>query len=187
MAFSHAQFHRNSVNYYHDLRWLRTILLCKNCAGKPAYGHTQIWPNNCCQWRESRLHTIYRVYFLSNCKDIDYPENCPKTTSVFAQEEKLNENGRHPGISHAALAWLVGITPDGVKYHLLCLTHVVVILHDGPAAFRQSLLLEKKGYRAKRSGRKRRPTSCETFCENTTDPSWKLQSGSNAIASCSVV
>lgn len=59
---------------------------------------------------------------MSNCKDIDYPENCPKTTSVFAQEEKLNENGRHPGISHAALAWLVGITPDGVKYHLQRLT-----------------------------------------------------------------
>ena len=38
MAFSHAQFHRNSVNYYHVLRRLRTILLCTKCAGKPAYG-----------------------------------------------------------------------------------------------------------------------------------------------------
>ena len=122
MAFSHAQFHRNSVNYYHVLRRLRTILLCTKCPGKPAYGHTQIWPNNCCQWKKSRLHTIYRVYFLSNCKDIDYPENSPKTTSVFAQEENLNENGRRPRISHAALAWLVGITPDGVKYHLQRLT-----------------------------------------------------------------
>ena len=74
MAFSHAQFHRNPVNYYHDLRRLKIILLCKKCAGKPAYGHTQIWPNNCCQWRKGRLHIIYRVYFLSNCKDIDYPE-----------------------------------------------------------------------------------------------------------------
>lgn len=44
MVFSRAQFHRNSVNYYHDLRRLRTILLCKKYAGKPAYGHTQIWP-----------------------------------------------------------------------------------------------------------------------------------------------
>ena len=42
MAFSHAQFHRNSVNYYHDLRRLKTILLCKKYAGKPAYGHIQI-------------------------------------------------------------------------------------------------------------------------------------------------
>lgn len=42
MVFSRAQFHRNSVNYYHDLRRLRTILLCKKYAGKPAYGHTQI-------------------------------------------------------------------------------------------------------------------------------------------------
>lgn len=133
------------------------------------------------------MHTIYRGYFLSNCKDIDYPENCPQTASVFAQEGNLNEIGRRPGISHVALAKLADIIRNGVKYHLLCLTHVVVILHDGPAAFRQSLLLENKGYRAKRSGRKRRPTSCETFCENTTDPSWKLRSGSNAIASCSVV
>jgi len=79
------------------------------------------------------LHTIYRVYFLSNCKDIGYPENCPKTTSVFAQEENLNKIGQHPGISRAALAKLVGITPDGVKFHLQRLTRAGVIRHVGPA------------------------------------------------------
>ena len=83
MAFSRAQFHRNYVNYYHDLRRLRTILLCTKCPGKPAYGHTQIWPNHCCQWRKSRLHTIYRVYFLSNCKDIDYPERNFSSRACF--------------------------------------------------------------------------------------------------------
>lgn len=45
MAFSRAQFHRNYVNYYHDLRRLRTILLCTNALenllmGTPKYDQT---------------------------------------------------------------------------------------------------------------------------------------------------
>ncbi len=45
MAFSRAQSPRNFVNYYHDLRRLRTILLCKKTLenllmGTPKYDQT---------------------------------------------------------------------------------------------------------------------------------------------------
>lgn len=41
----------------------------------------------------------------------------PKTTSDSTRKQILNEIGRNPRISRTALAKLVGITPDGVKYH----------------------------------------------------------------------
>ena len=57
----------------------------------------------------------------------------PKTTSDSTRKQILNEIGRNPRISRAALAKLVGITPDGVKYHLQRLTRAGVIRHVGPA------------------------------------------------------
>lgn len=57
----------------------------------------------------------------------------PKTTSDSTRKQILNEIGRNPRISRTALAKLVGITPDGVKYHLQRLTRAGVIRHVGPA------------------------------------------------------
>lgn len=61
------------------------------------------------------------------------PETTPKTTSDSTRKQILNEIGRNPRISRAVLAKLVGITPDGVKYHLQRLTREGVIRHVGPA------------------------------------------------------
>lgn len=51
----------------------------------------------------------------------------PKTT----QERILDEIKKNPKISRNALAEVVGITPDGIKYHLQKLTKAGVIRHVG--------------------------------------------------------
>lgn len=54
-------------------------------------------------------------------------EAAPKTT----RERIVDEIRKNPKISRRALAEVVGITPDGVKYHLQKLTKAGVICHVG--------------------------------------------------------
>ena len=73
------------------------------------------------------MHALYRIYFRGSCRDIDCPRSYPKTT----RERIVDEIRKNPKISRRALAKAVGITPDGVKYHLQKLTKAGVIRHVG--------------------------------------------------------
>ena len=60
------------------------------------------------------MHAFRRVYFGGNRRNAHYPRNSRKTT----QEIILEAIARNPSITRAELAEVVGISPDGVKYHL---------------------------------------------------------------------
>lgn len=64
------------------------------------------------------MHAFRRVCFGGNRRNAHYPRNYPKTT----QEIILEAIARNPSITRAELAEVVGISPDGVKYHLQKLT-----------------------------------------------------------------
>lgn len=60
-------------------------------------------------------------------------ETTPKTT----QEKILDELRRNPKITRAQLAALVGVSPDGVKYHLQKLSKAGAIVREGSTRYGQ--------------------------------------------------
>ena len=64
------------------------------------------------------MHAFRRVYFGGYRRTLTTQETTRKTT----QEIILEAIARNPSITRAELAEVVGISPDGVKYHLQKLT-----------------------------------------------------------------
>lgn len=73
------------------------------------------------------MHALYRIYLGVVAETLTAQEATPKTT----QERIVDEIRKNPKISRRALAEVVGITPDGVKYHLQKLAKAGVIRHIG--------------------------------------------------------
>lgn len=55
-----------------------------------------------------------------------------ETTQEITQEKILNLIIKHPAITRNEIAQRIGLSPDGVKYHLNLLGKAGIIRHVGP-------------------------------------------------------